>query len=131
MSVVTLCLEAIGDDLAAMVRANRRHPDRIHTLPVRYWKHVYSGIRQPWVAEITGIRPSGRFEHRFLSGKKDYSRANSAGSRGVYCFFHLWPDRIYEVNELLSWTRHRRYFCRVEEGRIIELSEREVRACLS
>ncbi len=126
---VTIKLEAIGDDL---VDAVRRFAGFCRTLGVGDdGESPTAGLRRPWVAEITGPDPRYRLARKFLDGRKDYSEANSIGSRGVYVYYHLEPGRIYEVNDLATWRRTDRYFCRVEDGRLVRMAEEEVLACLN
>lgn len=78
-----------------------------------------------WCAEITGMRGRG-YVRRFLHGKKDYTRSNSKGSRGIYWLYLLEAGRIYEVSAPLSWKRHDRYFCWVLPDGTIERITKEV-----
>jgi hypothetical protein len=110
----SLQLEAIGDDRVAFFRS-----------------HGVRAGRSPWVAEITGVDPRYGFARRFLPGAKDYSRANRIGSRGVYVCYALEGGRIYEIFELLTRTRTRRYFCRYTKAGRQVLSAEEVLACLT
>lgn len=79
-----------------------------------------------WVAEITGFDARYRYQRKFLGYKKDYSRANSKGSRYVYAEYILESDKIYEVKD-----DRRRYFCKVNcMGDIEKLEEEEVQEWL-
>lgn len=133
VTVVTLSIEAIGDDLIQLFR--RHGPDLAgtHIGPERRWRLLleYERIRghRPWVARVTGLRRDGSFERQFLEGRKDYSQANSVGSRGIYYHYHL-PPGLYEVNHPETWKRCRRYFARVAGGILSEITEEEVRRCL-
>lgn len=112
-----LSLEAIGDDAA---QASRSPVGRMLGLPAR----------RPWAAEIVGRDDRYGLERRFLDGKKDYRRANSIGSRGVYVYYRLEPGSVYEVNDLVSWSRSDRYFCRIDGGNLIRMTREEVEAWL-
>lgn len=79
-----------------------------------------------WVAEITGLCGRYGYERRFLPYKKDYSRANSVGTRGVYAYYILDEGPVYEVSSPVSWRNTDRYFCRVIDGKIVRLAEQEV-----
>ncbi|MFA5348517.1 MAG: hypothetical protein WC294_10290 [Methanoregula sp.] len=82
-----------------------------------------------WCAEIKGFGIKFRFDREFIQGKNDYSRANSKGTRGIFCYYILESDHIYEVKEPLSWSRAERYFCRVsDDGEIVRITEKEVEA---
>lgn len=78
-----------------------------------------------WVAKITG--PCGRFgmARRFLDFKKDFSKANSKGSRGVTAVYILDDGEYYEVNDNGS-----RYFAKVFGWGVEEISKEEVEAWL-
>lgn len=123
--IVTLRLEAVADHLADMNAAVKHRPELRRRIPVRLWKYTYGPARRPWVARITGVGPDGRLEREFLDGQKDFSEANGIGSRGVYYYYHLHPGSVYEVQEILSWTKERRYFCRVDGGKVVEISRTE------
>lgn len=85
---------------------------------------------RPWVARIDGLDPRYGLARTFVHGTRDYSRANSVGSRGVWECFALEPG-LYEVFHRVSWHRARRYFIRVtEDGSYHEISREEVEACL-
>lgn len=129
--IVTLKLEAVADHLADLNIQIRKHPEIRSRVPVRLWKYTYGPSRRPWVARITGLEQDGRLKREFLDGQKDFSEANGIGSRGVYYYYHLHPGAVYEVRELINWTRERRYFCRVEHGRIVEMGREEALACLN
>jgi hypothetical protein len=74
-----------------------------------------------WAAEITGPDQKYKLARSFLRFKKDYSRANSKGSRGVYAIYTLEENKIYEVKD-----NKRRYFCKLEGWAIKEITENEV-----
>lgn len=85
---------------------------------------------RPWVARIDGLDPRYGFARTFVHGVRDYSRANSVGSRGVWECFALEPG-IYEVKHPVSWRRTRRYFISVtDDGSYHEINREEVEACL-
>jgi hypothetical protein len=84
-----------------------------------------------FVAEIIGFDPKYKFKREFLRGKRDYSESNSKGSRGVYIWYKLEPNKIYDVKKPISWKNIKRFFCTVkEDGSIVELTEQEVIECL-
>jgi hypothetical protein len=123
--IVTLKLEAIGDDSASALGRFARMERELGIGDGR------SGARRPWVAEIAEWRGGRWYERTFLKGQKDYSEANSAGSRGVYLYYHLREGSVYEVHELLTWRSERRYFCTVSGGRLVEMSADEVQSAMS
>lgn len=129
--IVTLKLEAIADHLADLNIQTRRRPEIRRRTPVRLWKYTYGAPWRPWVARITGVRSDGGLCREFIDGQKDFSEANGIGSRGVYYYYHLHPGAVYEVRELINWTRDRRYFCRVDGGRIVEISRTEAVGALT
>jgi hypothetical protein len=78
------------------------------------------GVRVPyWVARIIGHDPKYKYVREFLKGKKDYTKANSKGSRGVYLWYILESGYVYEVSSPSTWSRIDRYFCTVtDDGEI-------------
>lgn len=119
---VVVKLEAIGDDAHQYKKLIRRgdiDPDFRRQLTPR--EHLRS---QPWIARLTGLDQQFKFKREFVRGQKDYSQANSVGSRGVYIYYAL-TSGIYEVNAPLSWSRTDRYFCRVKDGQIIRMTFEE------
>lgn len=86
--------------------------------------------RRPWVAEIIGVHPKYKFNRSFLRYNISYEEAESQGDRGVYFFYELSNDKIYEVHDLVSRKRVDRYFCKVESGSLVKITEDEVVECL-
>lgn len=76
-----------------------------------------------WVAEIIGIDKKYKYARKFLRYKKDYSRSNSVGSRGVFAEYILESGKLYDVKE---WDK--RYFCTVDSntGAIVKIKDGEV-----
>jgi hypothetical protein len=128
-----LRLEIIGDDWYQYLYHRRRGEARENELLERKYDRLFGMGRRnqarPWVARLVGITLAGGFQREFLRGQKDYSQANSEGSRGVYEYFAL-REGVYEVFERTAWTRTRRYYVRVVEGTIAEAGEEEVVQCL-
>lgn len=79
-----------------------------------------------WCAEIIGRSGRYRWERSFLRGQKDYSEANSVGSRGAYIYYHLEEGKVYEVKAPRTWRKTDRYFVRIEGGEPIEMTDAEV-----
>ena len=87
------------------------------------------GRIRPWVARLSWA--SDRLCREFLrADQKDYARANSIGSRGVYAYYIL-SSGVYEVQCLLSWRSVKRYFIRVEGDVISEITREEAYQCLN
>ncbi len=119
-------LEIIADNYYA----GKKYATRETRIPdERYRELLGPDKSRPWVARITGLDAQFGYKREFMRGQKDYSQANSVGSRGVYMYYPL-SDGIYEVHERLSWKRTRRYFCQVSNSDITEISREEVNALL-
>ena len=72
-----------------------------------------------WVAQIIGFDPKYKYARQFVKGKKDYTHANSKGSRGVFVYYVLESGYVYEVLSPSTWSRIDRYFCTVtDDGEI-------------
>jgi hypothetical protein len=81
---------------------------------------------RPWVARILGLDEHTGLQREFLRRyQKDYSRANSIGSRGVYAYYVLDPG-LYEVSRRVSWSQTERYFACVDGATITRISREEV-----
>lgn len=65
------------------------------------------------------------FNKTFLKPMRDYSRANSCGSRGVRANYFLEPNKLYEVQCNSTWKKKENYFCIVEANTIKKLSPQE------
>jgi hypothetical protein len=118
-------LELFGDNIRQQWSIYRGISEMI--APGMFDKTIGKMPSNTWVAEITGFDEKYKFARAFLHGKKDYSRANSNGSRGVYLEYVLESGKVYEVKSQETWSRVRRYFCRIDEqGRIISMTEEEV-----
>ncbi len=127
-----LQLEAIADDLSSMIKVCEMVIDTA-TCQGFFRSAITGGPDpyKPWVAEITGFDPVYKFKREFLKAKKDYTHANSTGSRGIYVNYIIECGRIYEVKCMATNTRIDRYFCVAEEnGDIKRLAEEEVEQCL-
>jgi hypothetical protein len=66
-----------------------------------------------------------RFQKRPLKPHKDYSRANSCGSRGITANYFLETGKLYEVQCNLNWRKKDHYYCIVENGTIKRLTLQE------
>lgn len=118
-----LKLEHIGDHYFAYAKYGKRRHDVFER---EVWlKGMARPSLKPWVARLTGLDSRYGFKREFVRGVKDYSEATGLGARGVYEYIVL-REGVYEINERVSWNRARRYFIRVEESEIEEISKEEV-----
>lgn len=100
---IILELELRGDDVRELAKMGRYIGNEVAPgLGTALFKIPPSA----WVAEITGLDPKYKYKRNFLPYKKDYSRSNSVGSRGVYAVYILETGKIYEVKDHKD-----RYFC--------------------
>ncbi len=124
-----LALECIGDDTNG--HAWLRHQAMRYLIGEEMAAFMTLPTRRPWVAQLTGLSARYGFERRFVLGKKDFSRANSLGSRGVYAHYILEEGLLYEVHALLSWKRSERYYCQIRLGAPFRLTKEVIIQCLS
>ncbi|MEN6396105.1 MAG: hypothetical protein ABFC78_06440 [Methanoregula sp.] len=121
----TLKLEAIGHDACVRFGGMKKMFRAMGAQAL--WGDDIEAPSHPWVAKITGLWPSGKFQREFLRGTNDYSEANSKGSRGVFVWYMLESGNYYDVYELISWKNDDRYLCKVDdEGNIIYVDEKEI-----
>lgn len=122
-------IELFGEDTRAMVKAYTQLLDSC--MPGLGNDTIGSFPPSGWVSEITGFDSKYKYARRFLKPKKDYSRSNSKGSRGVFAEYVLESGKIYDVKSQTTWKHVERYFCTVDKnGEIIKLSETEMIECL-
>lgn len=113
-------IELIGDNVCQMCKLYRNITDEM--IPGLGGATFGSIPPSGWVAEIKGFDSKYKYVRHFLRYKKDYSRSNSKGSRGVYAEYLLESGKIYDIKD-----NKQRYFCIVnEEGNILHLDESEV-----
>lgn len=125
-----LKLEAIGDNQTAYLRKylKQERPNQFGRREIQAFKFGNKNLT-PWVALITGLTKRGFFEREFAEGQRDYSQANSVGSRGIFIYYALKPG-IYEINDRLTWKQARRYFLHVITDEFTEeMSLTEVMRC--
>lgn len=116
-------IEAIGDDTDQLLRSFTKLTNSM----VPGFGDMTFGNPEPsyWVAQITGVHVKYKYERKFLKGKKDYTHANSKGSRGVFVYYLLESGNLYEVLSPVSWKRSERYFCIVTEDGEVERVDKE------
>lgn len=122
MLTATVKLEAIGDGIEDLADSFDRFSKDLGF-------DVQGKGRKPryWVARIAGTDARYGFRRQFMRGHKDYSEANSVGTRGVFVFYMLGLG-LYEIKEPLSWRSSRQYFALVdEEGVLTEVHEERAR----
>lgn len=126
-----LALEAIGYEAALNMRRGLIRGNDPRRWAAKTLARNGGKLPQPWVAELTASRDSHDFARVFVRHTKDFAQANGTGNRGVRFFFLLESGKVYEVQELTSWTNKRRFFCRVTAAGAIDiLTEQETRAWL-
>lgn len=138
MGRVVLRLECFHDDIRARQRAIRSlDASERRRVQARHFANdlrlTSMGSVGTWVAEVTSIDArTGRIERRFLDGLKDYTEANSVGSRGVRKYYVLTDGPLYEVVDRPGYGKpQRRRYCRVQGDKIVEISIAEAISCLS
>lgn len=100
------------------------------TLKIEAIGHM--GIRPPgykprtWVAEITDLDDNFQFKRLFLNPKIDFKNADRRAYRGVFYFYTLHPNKIYDVSEPITTSKTSRYFCRVENKKLVKMDCNEV-----
>ena len=125
-----LTIEAIGDNYRYHLRQYLRSSRPFTKLEINAFR-LGNKYLSPWVAKITGLDNRYGFVRDFVKGQKDYSQANSTGSRGIFLHYFLEPGGIYEINERKTWKRAKRYFAKiVDHHTLIEISPEEVIKCL-
>lgn len=109
--------------VAAAGALTSRHRSQIKSMLSPGYERFKFGTFKPsgWCAKIAGTDARFGYAREFCEFKKDYSRANSKGSRGVYAIYCLDWGELYEVKD-----GKRRYFCMVIDWKIEEVPKEEV-----
>jgi len=118
--IALLRLQVYGEDLAGKRRELRG------AVPRRLAYRLNRIIPNPWVARL--LSNGGR---EFLRGDKCFHHANSRATRGVYMEWLLEPGHIYDVWERTGLKGGRRFYCRADGGRVIEIGSKEAEAWLA
>jgi len=88
------------------------------------------GPGQALVDKIIGISPDGVLECKRMQGFRDYTYANSVGSRGIHIVYILSSGNLYFVSSPLSWKKIDQYYCRIKDGQIVRMNIHQVLAWL-
>lgn len=107
---------------------NRRLLKLIYRNSNKYLRQTKTGsdlYYHPWVAEIKGFSEKYNFDRLFIKGTKDYSEANSSGTKGVYMYFFLNKNKLYEACENISFLERKRVFIKTENNIITKISPEE------
>jgi hypothetical protein len=96
----------------------------------RYASYMGRDKSNPWVARIVGFDDVYGYKRDFQHGITSYQHASGTGARGVFIRYAL-SDGIYEVNERISWKSVKRYFVRIADTEIAEISREEMEQCLN
>lgn len=113
-----ICLEAIGDDYFW----HKRYGGWTFMQELRYMRRLGPDKSPSWIARI--ILENGEPKRKYLTGVRDYEKANATGSRGIFCYYPL-RDGLYEINDRYCWDSVKHYFAIVRDGEINETSREE------
>ncbi|MFA6851338.1 MAG: hypothetical protein WCS30_13430 [Selenomonadaceae bacterium] len=92
----------------------------------------HRGKFTPYCKKVLGVYRNGFVKTEEMKPNRDYSNANSVGTRGVYDYYILAPGEVYEVMEVESWTRAAKYYLYVDhDGNLQKKSYEEALKCLS
>lgn len=130
-------LECIGDDIAQAMRGFEKKADALAPAERGHqWQRLFKAARtsswpEPFVWRIVGVNERGHFTKERVRGRKDYTHANSVGSRGVYLWYTLVRGEFYRIQSIPSWKRARVFYAVATADGYGEMTEQEVYACLS
>jgi hypothetical protein len=112
-------LELIADDFFWHKSRNLWAFDR----ELRYMRRLGPDHTPSWAARLAGLQ-NDMPVREYLSGVKDYTNANSTGSRGIFCYYPL-RDGLYEINDRYHWNKVRHYYLLVCDGKMQEIGREE------
>jgi hypothetical protein len=114
----SLKIEAVGDNVRQEMMA---YCKMLNAMEPGLGNHTFGKIPFTyWVARLTGFDDYYGYKRQFLKSKKDYTEANSKGSRGVYLYFLLETGEVYEAKGPKG-----RYFCVVTDDGDIDKVTKE------
>lgn len=117
-----LKIEWIPDDFYNFYR-------RLHKKSCDAQKSMHPGeMPDPcYVYKIVSINLDGTYNYKNVPHRKDCSRANNSGTRGVYRWYILESRSVYEVRAARNWNKYQTYYCMVDDdGEIIKIGIDEV-----
>ena len=111
---------------------------RINSLnKVKYLKLENIGLdmpthRRPYCKQVITIGKNGFLVTRPMQYNRDYAEANSVGSRGIFDYYVLHHNALYEINEPVTWKRCDHYYLYIDpNGDEYKMTREEVMICLS
>lgn len=112
----SLGIEAIGHDSYSIFRDAHRMIKMLNST-----RHANQTVGELGEMKRWGVWDITYYEPVEVMGRKDYSRANSSGSRGIMIYYELKSGHRYKVRSPISWKRVDEYTCTVDEdGNIIK-----------
>ena len=99
------------------------------TLKIEQIGNPRQGFRNAFVKQWVGFNSNG-IDEREIQGQKDYTKANSVGSRGIYKYYFLADGGIYHVSAPQSWNHTDEYYCQVVNDEIVRLEFEDAIKCL-
>jgi hypothetical protein len=123
-----LKIECIGDNISSQCKF---YTKQINSMISGLGSLVFGETPERYsVYEVYYDRKNYSIKKVKLYPKKDYSKANSVGSRGVYAFYFLENGKMYEVKEPTSWRNTEHYFCKIENNELLRMTPEEAIKCL-
>jgi len=117
--MIVFKLECFDDDVREAMRRFNEMPEHLKGQILRRAPWALGFLPNlpptPWVARVRG----GRL--RFVKPHKDFSEANSSGSRGVLKVWMLRQGTTYEINETFPSGRSSRFRGSVEGGYFVRV----------
>lgn len=123
--MVQIKIERI-DDTDIMIREFRTVFKRRESLLAFIRQMQQKNPPRVWCAQVVGVDNNGGFKRKFLKANVSYIDSNKLGTRGVYCYFNLEENCVYEVSAPLSWRERTRYFLLCANGVATRISREEV-----
>jgi hypothetical protein len=80
--------------------------------------------KQSYIARIIDFDSEFIYKRVFVHGYLDFSKANGAGSRGIFKTYFL-DDGLYEVSQRTTWKSIDRYFILVSNGQYHKIMTEE------
>jgi hypothetical protein len=95
--------------------------------------HAATRAPMPWVAEVTGVDPTRRYQRQFVRGRIEHAGVRDGVSSTVTCWWTLQSGRLYQAKTITSrrggWTTT--WLTVTDDGDVTTLTEQEAERWLS
>jgi|GEM_PF-5732099 len=132
--MIQIKIERIGDDerWISTYKTKNELIKMYNDKRIRDTRYINNpGKSRAWCAKIiiAKIGETEIIKREFIKPNISYLEANSKGSRGVFAFYNLENNFIYEVCSPLNWKHDDHFFCKVIDNNLIVINKGDIFKC--